>query len=159
MSSNDRAATGLLMVLILLAGGRVSPGEEVPPEKDPVLVDLDAKVSRFLEGISMQETQNAYQGLLVGSRLLKQEKALQELIQRTKQLQTKYGPYRRFEQIAAKRIGSDLVLLRYLYKCEDFPVVWFFAFYRTPTPGETPPEKAPWRVVTVRFDTELELLW
>ena len=155
MSWNDRTATGLLMVLILLAGGRVSPGEKAAAEKDPVLVDLDTKVSRLFEGISLGETQNAYQELLAGSRLLKQEKALNELIQRTKQLQTKYGTYRRSERIAAKRIGSDLVLLRYLYKCEDFPIVWFFAFYRTSAPGETPPEKARWRVVTVRFDTAL----
>jgi len=155
---NHRARTCLLMPLILLLGGGVSPGRDAPLEKDPVLLSLDAKVSQFLKGVSMGETQNAYKELLAGSRLIEQDKALKELTEETQQLQTKYGRYCGSEQIAAKRVGRDLVLFRYLYKCKDFPIVWYFTFYRTPPRGETPPEKAPWRVVTVRFDTELDLL-
>jgi len=158
MTRNHRAAACWLTLLILLVGGGASPGENAPLEKDPDLLELDAKIGQFLTGISMGETQNAYQELLAGSRLVKQEKALQELIEKTAQLQAKYGLYCGIEQIAAKRVGKDLVLFRYLYKCKDFPVVWYFTFYRTPTPGETPPDKAPWRVVAVRFDTELERL-
>jgi hypothetical protein len=90
--------------------------------------------------------------------LAKQDKALKQLTDKTKQLQTEYGRYRGYEQIAAKRIGEDLVLLRYLYKCEHFPVVWYFTFYRTSTPGEPLRGSGDWRVITVRFDTKLELL-
>jgi hypothetical protein len=158
MSSGHCAAKCLLVFLILLTGGGISPGQDAPPEKDPELLALDVKVGQFLADIAIGETPNAYQDLLAGSRLLKQEKALQALTEKTQQLDTKYGHYRGFEQIAAKRIGSDLVLLRYLYKCEDFPVVWYFTFYRTPKLDEAPLEKTPWRVVTVRFDTELERL-
>jgi len=158
MTCNHRVAACCWMLLILFVGGAASPGENPPLEKDPDLLELDAKIGQFLKGVSMGETQNAYQGLLAGSRLLKQDKALQELTEKTAQLQTKYGLYCGVEQIAAKRVGKDLVVFRYLYKCKDFPVVWYFTFYRTPTPGETPSEKAPWRVVTVRFDTELERL-
>jgi hypothetical protein len=53
-------------------------------------------------------------------------------------------------------IGRDLVLLRYLYKGENFPVVWYFTFYRTTAAGETGP--GTWRTIAVRFDTDLELL-
>lgn len=158
MSSIHRAATCVLVLLILFVGGGVSLGQTPPPEKDPVLLDLDDRIGQFFEGISMGETQNAYEDFLAGSRLIKQDKALKELTEKTQQLQTKYGRYCGFDQIAAKRIGKDLVLFRYLYKCKDFPVVWYFAFYRAAVPGETPAEKSPWRVVSVRFDTELELL-
>lgn len=158
MTCNHRGAAGLLMLLVLLVGGGASPGENAPLEKDGELLELDARVGQFLNAVSMGETQTAYQELLAGSRLIKQEKALQELSEKTAQLPVKYGLYCGVEQISAKRVGKDLVLLRYLYKCRDFPVVWHFTFYRTPTPGETPPEKAAWRVVTLRFDTELERL-
>ena len=158
MSLNHRTATCLIVSLILLAGAGVSPAQDTPLEKDPVLLALDAKVSQFLEGVSIGETQNAYQELLAASPLIRRAKALKDLTEKTQQLGTKYGRYCGFEQIAAKRVGRDLVLFRYLYKCEDFPVVWYFTFYRASPPGETPPEKVPWRVVTVRFDTELELL-
>ena len=123
-----------------------------------MLVAINARVSQFLEGVSMGQAQSAYPELLAGSRLLKQADALKDLIEKTNELDEKYGRYRAFEQIAAKRIGGDLVLLKYLYKCEDFPVVWYFTFYRTPSPGETAAENEIWRVITVRFDTELELL-
>ena len=158
MSSSRCTAECLLVLLILLTGGGISPGQDAPPEKDPELLALDVKVAQFLGEIAIGETPGAYQELLAGSRLLKQEKALRALIEKTQQLDTKYGRYRGSEQLAAKRIGSDLVLLRYLYKCEDYPVVWYFIFYRTLPPDETPLEKAPWRVVSVRFDTELERL-
>jgi hypothetical protein len=158
MTWNPRAATCLLIPLVVLLGPAVSPGEETPLEKDPVLLALDAKIGQFFKGVSMGETQNAYQQLLAGSRLIKQDKALQDLTEKTQQLQKKYGRYCGFEQIAAKRVGKDLVLFRYLYKCKDFPVAWYFTFYGASAPGEIPAEENSWRVITVRFDTELELL-
>ena len=149
-------AIATLAVLFSLLTIGLVPGQDSPAEADPVLVALHVKISDFLEGVSGGQTQSAYDDLLAGSQLLKQKEALQELIGKTNELEKEYGQYRGFEQIAAKRIGNDLVLLRYLYKCENFPVVWYFTFYRTP--GETPPETDNWRVVAVRFDTELELL-
>ncbi|OHB66091.1 MAG: hypothetical protein A2V70_06890 [Planctomycetes bacterium RBG_13_63_9] len=127
-------------------------------EADPVLTALGDKIRTFLEGVSLTEAQSAYQELLAGSQLLKQEKALKALVDKTKELQTKYGRYRGFEQIGARRVGKDLVLFRYLYKCENFPVVWYFTFYRTPGPAEAPAESSNWRVIAVRFDTDLERL-
>ncbi len=159
MSLSRRAATWLSVPLLVLVGGRASRGADAPPEPDPILKQLDARVAQFLKDVSMRDTQRAYQELLIGSRLIRQGKALEELTEKTQQLQKKYGQYCGFEQIAARRVGSDLVLLRYLYKCEDFPVVWYFAFYRASPAGEAVLETTPWRVVTVRFDTKLEQLW
>jgi hypothetical protein len=158
MSYKDRAAACLLILILLHLSARAVPGQPVPAETDPVLATLGDKIRTFLEGVSVAEAQNAYQELLVGSQLLKQEKALQKLIDKTKQLQTTYGRYCGFEQIAAARVGKDLVLFQYLYKCESYPVVWYFTFYRTRAPGEAAPESGDWRVIDVRFDTDLERL-
>ena len=146
----------VLGILFSLPGGPVARGQVLAPETDPVLDTLDDEIKSFLEAVSLGQVQSAYDELLLGSHLAKQDKALKKLVEQTQELQSKYGEYRAFEQIAARRIGNDLVLLKYLYKCEHFPVVWYFTFYRTP--GETPPENSNWRVVIVRFDTELELL-
>ena len=117
-----------------------------------------ARVSQFLEGVSLGTTKTAYEQLLAGSPLLKQTEAVEDLVRKTDQLKDRYGQYVEFEPIASRRVGKDLVLLRYLYKCEDFPVVFYFTFYRTPR-GDVPTDKNDgWRVIIVRFDTELELL-
>ena len=148
---------GLLTVLIAFAAGG-SPGQEIGVETDPIVVALHGRVSQFLESVSMGEAQDAYPKLLAGSPLLKQTDAIEELIQRTGELKTKYGRSWAFERISVKRVGKDVALMTYLYKCESFPVVWYFTFYRTPAPGATGTENAAWRVVIVRFDTQLELL-
>jgi hypothetical protein len=148
----------LLMTVILFLFAVRAPAQEAAKEKDPVLTALEARISQFLEGVSLGQTQAAFQELLAGSPLLKKTDALKELIAKTGELESKYGKYRAFEEISARRVGEDLVLLTYLYKCENFPVVWHFCFYRTPTPGETPAKTGAWNVVTVRFDTDLEAL-
>ena len=146
--------------LLALAIGCVAASAALGQEKpDPVLDLLDGKVKQFLEAVSMGEPQSAYQRLLAGSPLAKQTEAVKSLVEKTQDLKTRYGEYRTFERIAAKRVGSDLVLLKYLYKCEHFPVIWYFTFYRTPQRIESAAETAgAWRVVIVRFDNDLERL-
>ena len=145
-----------LLMFLFVSG--VSSAQDVATTPDPVLVALDARVSQFLEGVSMGQAQSAFSELLAGSQLLKQGDILKEVIEKANELKSKYGRYRAFEKISAKRIGGDLVLMKYLYKCENFPVVWYLTFYRTPSPGEPTAESDTWRVIAVRFDTNLDLL-
>jgi hypothetical protein len=155
MSSKHRLLVGILTVAVCLTVGQISSGQE---NVDPVVGQLHAKVSLFLEGISHGSALKAFQEFLVLSPLSRKTADRDALIKRTGELTELYGDYRAFEQISAKRIGADLVLMKYLYKCEDFPVVWYFTFYRTPSrdrPGDT---VDAWRAIIVRFDTELELL-
>jgi len=155
MVQKNWVAVGLSGLVVCVLAGRVAPGQEPP---DPVVEALGARVGRFLEGVSLGTTQAAYQELLAGSPLLKQTKAIEALVTKTDELKDRYGPYRAFERIAARHVGNDVVLMRYLYKCENFPVVFYFTFYRTPR-ADIPTEKSDnWRVIIVRFDTELELL-
>ncbi len=152
-----RLSLSVGILLTMAIQGYSAPPEE-PKEKDPVLNALDGRVVQFFEGVSLGQSQGAFTDLLAGSQLLKQSDALKDLIARTNDLETKYGKYRSFEQISAKRVGNDLVLMRYLYKCENIPVVWHFTFYRVPGAGETAAKNRAWRIVAVRFDTDLEKL-
>jgi hypothetical protein len=145
--------------LSLLIGCVAVSAASAQEKPDPVLELLDGKVKQFLEAVSMGEAQSAYQRLLAGSPLAKQTDAVKTLVEKTQGLKFKYGEYRTFERIAAKRVGSDLVLMKFLYKCEQFPVIWYFTFYRTPQRIEGAAETSgAWRAVIVRFDTDLERL-
>ena len=79
---------------------------------------------------------------------------MKALVDKTKDLEKNYGKFRNGERIEAKRIGKDLVLLKYLYKCESLPIVWYFSFYRSDATADS----SNWVLVAVRYDTELELL-
>ena len=149
-------AAGFTAGLICLGVDHFAPAQE---PADPDVEMIEQRIDNFFEGISVGgRTQAAYQELLTGSALLKQTKQIEALIAKTDQLHERYGPYRGFEPIAARRVGKDLVLFRYLYKCEHFPVVFYLTFYRTPR-GEPAAEPSnSWRVIIIRFDTELELL-
>lgn len=148
-------AVVLAVLVVCLSSHGVAPAQE---PSDPVVDALNARVQSFLEGISPGATQAAYQELLAGSPLLKRTEAVEALVKKTDELGARYGACRGFEPIAAQRVGSDLVLLKHLYKCEDFPVVFYFAFYRTPRGDGATETNNNWRVIIVRFDTELELL-
>lgn len=146
----------LVVFSLCLAVPSAAAGEEKP---EPAVELLDGKIKQFLETVAGGEAQTAYQKLLAGSQLAKQTDAVKGLVEKTRELKARYGEYRSFERVAAKRIGSDLVILKYLYKCEHYPVVWYFTFYRTPQRSESASTSSgAWLVVIVRFDTELEKL-
>lgn len=123
---------------------------------DPQLEVLDQKLKDFLRAIVDDDVHTAYQDLLSGSPLARQTDAVANLELKTKELETKYGAFRSVEQISAKRVGADLVLMKYLFNCENFPVVWYFTYYRMYKRGEAPRDN--WAVVAMRFDTDVELL-
>jgi hypothetical protein len=146
----------LLVAVLGLTAGPLA-AQEKPGDK--VIDALDARVKLFLEEVKSGKSDTAYEKLLSGSQLLKQAEALKKQVDKTNELEALYGQYKGFERIADRRVGNDLVLLRYLYKCERFPVVWHFAFYRAPEATPPAKENGDWRVILVRFDTNLEALW
>ena len=151
----------LLGIPLAWAAAGLLRGQDAASGKDTVIDALDAgRVRPFLEAVSQPgDTQKAYDELLRGSPLLvKKSDEVKALVERTNQLQTRFGRYRSYERIDARLIGKDLLVMKYLYKCEDYPVVWHFTFYRPPTRSEAPAEEGAWRVIIVRFDTELERL-
>jgi len=70
-------------------------------------------------------------------------------------LDLRYGVYTGHEAVSERAVGRDLVFLRYLYKGERFPAVWYFAFYRTAGAGGL---KTDWSLISLRFDSKIESL-
>jgi len=148
------AAVGLILGAISIGAQDGATGGS---SDDPVIAQLHAQSVKFLDGISAGEIETAYGEFLKNSQLGKQTAAVNGLIDKTRGL-TKYGEFRAHERIDVRRIGADLVLLKYLYKCDDFPVVWYFTYYRDFRHEPTTDGAEHWVIVAVRFDSELELL-
>jgi len=137
-----------------------APAQETQVSSNPVYTMIKSRVESFFEGVS-GEAQKAYNVLLAGSPLQeqKQAEAVKALIAKTAEIEKNYGRYRAYERVSIRQVGTDLVLAKYLYKCEKLPVIWYFTFYRNLAPGNLSPEEDSWRVIAVRFDTDLDSLW
>ena len=122
---------------------------------DPVVNSLHEKVKLFFERVSSGSPRTAYQELLKSGPLASRED-IESVERETARIEELYGAYRGFDPVYTKRVGSDLIFVKYLYKCSRFPVLWHVTFYRTPASGELGPDT--WQVVSIRFDTDLELL-
>jgi len=145
---------GVAALLTFVAGAPMGIGQDV---SDPEIQSLQARARKFLDALARGDAQTAYPELLTGSPLRAQTKAIDDLIERTRQLEGRYGKHLESEPIAPQRLGKDLALIRFLYKCEEYPVVFYFTFYRPPH-RELPSDDDAWRVISVRFDSEIELL-
>lgn len=155
MSDRLRAA---VIGAAFLAGALTSQtGRAQPPSDDPLIDSLDFKVTQFFDAVSFNEVEVGLNDLLAGSQLLKQKEQITTLIAKTQDLEKRFGTFRNYERVGARRVGQDLVLLRYLYKCEQFPVVWYVTYYRDFNRGD-PDDADNYRVIAIRFDTDLEAL-
>jgi transcriptional regulator NrdR family protein len=152
----------LLAVALLTASAGHNLAQDLGQagDSDLIVAQLEERVAQFLEGLSRGKVVESYADLLRDSSLSKpaQADALKTLIDRTRELEKKYGKYRGYDRVDAKRVGKDLVMLRYLYKCDEFPVVWYVAYYRDFKRSDTIADANAWVVVSVRFDADLELL-
>ena len=146
-----------LLVLLFLSA---TVGHAQVTDESPLVAGLGKRLNNFFDDVIKRRTPEAYGDLLAGSQLAKLDRQPQreQLIKKTVELETIYGRPRSYERFDARRIGADLVLFRYLYKCEDYPVVWHIAFYRDVRGAETPNALDEWRVISVKFDTDLEAL-
>ena len=125
---------------------------------DPTIEALHKNViSVFFENVKSGSIEAAYSELFGGEQL-GTEKDRAELVKETKKIQDTYGAYRGFEPVYTRRVGNDLVFVKYLYKCEKFPVLWHITFYRSSASSEAGSDSGTWQVVSIRFDTDLDVL-
>ena len=135
------AFVSILFAAVSSAGAIAQDNEE--------LQRLQTQVERFFDNLDTVEPQRAFTDLLAGGPLAAGD--LKKLVDGVEDLEKRYGDYLEAEQISTKRVGRDLVLMKYLYKTPTYPIVWYFTYYRPPDGGE-------WVVIVVRFDTRLDLL-
>jgi hypothetical protein len=148
-TSNRAIFAGVFLAAVIWTA--LTPGQ-LPD--DPIFKEPSARCETFLAGLR-NNVDDAYAALLKDGPLPRDKDRLSKVVADTKKLFTMEAHYGKpraenaVERVKAQRIGNDMVLLRYLYKFDQLPVVWYFAFYRT---GEK------WVAVSVRFDHEYELL-
>ncbi len=140
----------------MLAIATIGLASTASGQEDKAITDLTTRVDSFFDHLAdeMVDAQKAFNELLEGSPLQGQED-VKKLIDRVGKLEGMYGRFLEAERVDAKLIGKDVVLLKYLYKTERYPLVWYFTYYRAPSTTGVP---APWVIITVRFDTRVELL-
>lgn len=153
-----RVVLAALLILSTLVLARRAVAQDDPDVTGPVVAKLEDRVTRFLGAVSTGNESDAFKDLLLGSQLLEQTEAIQTLVDNSKLIKGRYGPFQESERIGAKRVGTDLILIKYLFKCEKFPVIWHFAFYRDFRRTSTATDNE-WVVISVRFDTELDRLF
>lgn len=149
---------------ILVAGILVGVTTAVTPDlasaqqPDTVIESLQNQVDVFFETIKSGGNVNKAYAALLPATGLGSEEDRATLEKETSELEQTYGTYRGFERVYVKRVGSDLVFLKYLYKCDRFPVLWHITFYRSGTSNEAGTDSQRWQVVSIRFDTNLDIL-
>jgi hypothetical protein len=161
----NRAGVRLLPALLLLfvATPGVVAAQSTDATTEEIVAAADIRVKAFLDNLTSKNvtTEQTFETLLKGGPLAGKKSAIEALVTRSADLESRYGQFRASERIEAKRIGNDVLLLKYLYKCDNFPVVWYFTFYRDQRPASAASTTATtrnWSVIAVRFDTEIELL-
>lgn len=118
---------------------------------------LRASIGNFFENVSdpNQGPRKALAELTKNTTLGENEALLTELSDNLKLVAANFGPYVAYEPVGVKTVGSDLIEFRYLYKCQDHPVVWRFTYYR-PRPNAADPTSVPWTLIGARFDSNLD---
>lgn len=146
----------------LVAGGLAgaAAAQTTDATAEEIVAAADLRVKAFLDNLSNKQTpvEQTFETLLKGGPLAGKKQAIEALVARSAELESRYGQFRAAERIETKRIGNDVLLVKYLYKCDNFPVVWYFTFYRDQRPATATSTTRSWSVIAVRFDTEIELL-
>ena len=124
--------------------------------QDEIPAEVSKQISDFFGDLTSSEVKEdeAFRLLLAGGPLEKRDDDVKKLIDRFAQLENQYGDYLEHERVDSKAIGTDLLILKYLYKAEDYPILWKFTLYRKPSVGNA----SPWKVITVSFGTRLDSL-
>lgn len=143
------ACSAALLLIFGPAASRAQRGQSDRESNEEIAVL--GEVEDFLYRLARRDLEDAYNQLLVGSPFANQKEQVEQLTARTEMLLAAYGDFVGIERIDVRRVGQSLAYVRYLYKTEELPVVWFFTYYQVEA-------GANWKLVAVRFDTNLETL-
>jgi hypothetical protein len=139
---------------LTMAGLSLSSLQAQTPD-NATMTALHERVTTFLGALGDRTTARRAVEQIVEAGPLEQQTNTTKLIEQVEQFSSRYGLYLESERVAARAVGRDLVILTYLYKTDQFPVIWRFTFYRPPSPTSS---TSAWRVVAISFDTNYQLL-
>lgn len=131
---------------------------------DIVNADLvfDNKIETFFEQLQSGSTMVAFDHLVLNSPLGAVTAASQIGDMRARleeSMDSLCGAILGWERHSSKRVGLDIAVTRYILKCENYPMIWTFTFYRKPgAASPTATNSNPWTLIEMRFDSNLDSL-
>lgn len=156
------ALLGILLLGVLGFEEARAQGTAALVPEDAEMLALDRQAREFLQKIAQDQAPEAFRELLADNPWLegaKGREALDNLAHKAADIKGTYGDCQEVERVEVRKLGTRIIVLRYLYLCERCPVVWHFFFYHPPQRRDTGASApAPWQALSVRFDTDLERL-
>ena len=146
-----------ILALPALLAPRAAPGQASSAEAEANIELLQSRVEQFFGSLtnSAEGPERAVRQIVGNGPLKDRNDDINKLIEQASALDQRYGAYSSHEPVSERAVGKDLIFLRYLYKGEKFPVVWYFTFYRTGANGSINRE---WQLISLRFDSKVEAL-
>jgi hypothetical protein len=144
----------LLLFLLFLPSVPLRPVGAQPATGDSYK-ELDDKIRTFFDHLISGNTANAFENLLLQSPLGSSSAPVTEIRAKLDETKKHVGEFHAYELYQTKPVGKDIVLIRYILKCEYYPVVWTFTFYRKPSLQSS--TGTPWQLVEMCFDSNLDL--
>jgi len=148
-------ASILVLGCTLVSLHSTSADAQTSTPDNATLTELHERVDNFLNSLGDLATARRAVEQIVEDGPLERQANTTKLIEQVEQFSSRYGIYLSSERVSARLVGRDLVMMTYLYKTDQFPVIWRFTFYRPPTRGVEP---STWRIVSISFDTNYQLL-
>lgn len=150
MMSGRLSLTTLLLATILWSTSALG-------QENNDVSTLTARTDAFFRNLDSKARtpEDVFGAFLAEGRLRDRKEDIKKLVDNYAKLVTQYGVARSMEQISAKAIGKDVMVLTYLAKTDTYPIAWHVTYYRPPASAE---KKNGWVVIALRFDTKIEEL-
>jgi hypothetical protein len=149
----------VVFVLLLFPAFRLLPtGAQAPTTPDAGREqELSARVQTFFTALSRGNSAPAFEELLRQSPLNAAAAGteLARMRNKVEEFKTQFGDILRWDKHDVKQIGEDIIVMRYILKYDQYPVIWTFAFYRKPSTASSLGNSNVWTLVEVHFDTNL----
>lgn len=152
-----RVFASILSLLLAIGDTAVFAEEPLSVEMQAEVAALQGKVEVFFRQFTDKTIgpERAVREIVGSGPLKDRNEDISKLIDQSLSLDQRYGIYTGHEAVGVRAIGNDLVFLRYLYKGERYPLVWYFTFYRTAIANGL---KRDWSLISLRFDTKIDAL-
>ena len=148
---------GAIAIFCFIIHSRPEVAAQAPTESETAA--LQRRIETFFDSITeFSDSTRAYQAMFQGTQTPDSE--IQKMVQETNRL-TKTTRWK-FEHLDTKKVGMDIILVRYLYKSETYPVVWYFTFYRSqtgPRSSESVSSAGAWNCLGVKFNNDTDSLF
>ena len=155
-------ALAIVLCLVVGASQRDTESRAQTQTSSSSPADIEAlreQIGNFFENMSdpNKGVNKAVEDFVKNSLIADNERTKARIADGLKAIHQNFGAYVAYEAIGVKNVGTDLVVFRYLYKCQDYPVVWYFTYYRPHASSSDPAaSQASWNLIGFRYDTNLD---